>query len=383
MDRHLRQGAGTDLSVPGRRPEAAVTRVDAAAFAIPTTAPESDGTLEWTSTTLVVAWVEAAGTRGLGYTYGHEASAMLIRDMLGPAIAGADALDISASWNAMRRAVRNVGLRGVAAHAISAVDTALWDLKAKLLDLPLASLLGRSRSSVAVYGSGGFTSSSIRELQEQFAGWAEQGISMMKMKVGRNPEDDPARVRAARQAIGPGRALFVDANGAYTRKQALALASRFADEAAVSWFEEPVSSDDLDGLRLLVARAPAGMDVAAGEYGYELIDFRRLLDAQAVDVLQADATRCCGITGLLKVSALCEARSAPLSAHTAPSLHAHPCCAVSTARHVEYFHDHSRIETMLFDGALQPQDGELRPDLSRPGLGLEFRGLEAERFRSG
>jgi len=263
--------------------------------------------------------------------------------------------------------------------AISAVDAALWDLKARLLNLPLVTLLGAVREGVAVYGSGGFTSYSHAQLQKQLAGWVADGITRVKMKIGTDPAADAERVRRAREAIGPNTELFVDANGAYTRKQALAFAETFT-EYGVSWFEEPVSSDDLEGLRLLRDRAPTGMNIAAGEYGYDLFYFRRMLDAGAVDVLQADATRCAGITGFLRVGALCEARPLPLSAHCGPSLHAHPCCAVGPVRHVEYFHDHVRIEHMMFDGALTPVNGALRPDLSRPGLGLEFKRADAERY---
>ena len=262
--------------------------------------------------------------------------------------------------------------------AIAAVDNALWDLKAKLLGLPLVTLLGAVRESVPVYGSGGFTSYTDTQLREQLGGWVGAGIARVKMKVGREPGRDPARVRVAREAIGDAQ-LFVDANGAYGRKQALALAQVFAD-LGVTWFEEPVSSDDLDGLRLLRDRAPAGMDIAAGEYGYDLIYFRRMLEAGAVDVLQADATRCAGITGFMRAAALCEAFELPLSAHCAPSLHAHPGCAATPLRHIEYFHDHVRIERMLFDGALTPEHGALRPDLSRPGLGLEFKRADAARY---
>jgi L-alanine-DL-glutamate epimerase-like enolase superfamily enzyme len=128
-------------------------------------------------------------------------------------------------------------------------------------------------------------------------------------------------------------------------------------------------------------RAPSGIDIAAGEYGYDLQYFRRLVDSGAVDVLQADATRCCGITGFMRAAALCDAACLPLSAHTAPSIHAHPCCAASRVRrHLEYFHDHVRIERMLFDGTLEPVGGMLCPDRSRPGLGLELRREDAEPF---
>lgn len=199
------------------------------------------------------------------------------------------------------------------------------------------------------------------------------------MKAGSEPDHDIERVRAARAAIGGDAELFVDANGAYSRKQALSFAARFA-EHGLTWFEEPVSSDDLEGLRLIRDRGPAAMNIAAGEYGYDLPYFRRMLDAQAVDVLQADATRCGGITGFSRVAALCDAYGVPLSAHTAPALHAHPCCALPRVQHVEYFHDHARIEAMFFDGVLTPANGALKPDPSRPGLGLEFKEQDARRY---
>jgi L-alanine-DL-glutamate epimerase-like enolase superfamily enzyme len=279
----------------------------------------------------------------------------------------------------MVQAIRNLGRPGIAAMAISAVDVALWDARARLLGLSVATLLGAARDRVAVYGSGGFTSYDDARLRAQLGGWAAAGFRRVKMKVGTRPDDDPARVASARDAIGPDVALFVDANGAYTRKQALALAARFA-ACDVRWFEEPVSSDDLGGLRLLRDRAPPGMDIAAGEYGYDPFYFRRMLEAGAVDVLQADATRCGGLTGFVTVHALCEAQGLPLSAHCAPALHAALGCALPRVCHLEYFHDHQRIEAMLFDGAPVPVDGMLAPDRCRPGLGLELKVADAARF---
>jgi L-alanine-DL-glutamate epimerase-like enolase superfamily enzyme len=284
------------------------------------------------------------------------------------------------SWGAMVDAIRNSGRPGVASMAIAAVDLALWDLKARLLELPLCRLLGMAHESVPVYGSGGFTAYSMARLEEQLAGWAERGIPRVKMKVGSEPAEDPARVRCARAAVGPGVELFVDANGAYTRKQALALAERFRADAGVSWFEEPVSSDDLEGLRLLRDRAPAGMAIAAGEYGYDAPYFRRMLDAGAVDVLQADVTRCAGITELLRVDGLCRAHGLPLSLHCGPSIHLHPGLALAQLVHLEYFHDHVRIDQLLFEGGVTPRAGALHPDLSRPGNGLELKRSDAERY---
>lgn len=279
----------------------------------------------------------------------------------------------------MLNSIRNLGRPGIVSTAIAAVDSALWDLKARLLRVPLVKLLGAARESVPIYGSGGFTSYPVKQLQEQLAGWVERGIPRVKMKIGRDAEADMKRVRAAREAIGPDAELFVDANGAYSRKQALKQAEAFA-EMDVKWFEEPVSSDDLSGLHLIRNRAPAGMEIAAGEYGYDPGYFHRMLEAEAVDVLQADATRCGGVSGFMQAGNLCEAYQLPLSAHTAPALHTHLCCATVPLRHLEYFHDHVRIEQMLFDGIPEPIQGELRPDLSRSGMGIELKPADAARF---
>ncbi len=368
------------MAVTARHARAAVRRLDVSCYTIPTESPEADGTYAWDKTTIVIVEAEAEDVRGLGYSYADTATGTLIRDLLARIAAGHDAMDVPAAWAAMVHAIRNLGRPGIASMAIAAVDNALWDLKARLLDLPLVSLLGAVRDRIDVYGSGGFTSYSIERLQSQLGGWVAQGIPRVKMKIGTHPEQDDSRVAAARDAIGPRAELFVDANGAYHRKQALAKAEAFA-RFGVTWFEEPVSSDDLEGLRLMRDRAPAGMRIAAGEYGYDEHYFRRMLEAGAVDVLQADATRCAGITGFLQAAALTYARSMPLSAHTAPSLHAHACCAALPAINLEYFYDHARIERMLFDGVLEPVDGALRPDLSRPGNGLELKRKDAERFR--
>ncbi len=355
-----------------------IERVQASSFTIPTDAPEADGTYEWESTTLVTAEVSGGGRTGLGYTYADEAAATLIQGKLAQVVTGRSILDVSGAWEAMVRSIRNLGRPGICSMAIAAVDAALWDLKARLLGVPLLELLGAARESVAAYGSGGFTSYSMECLRKQLGGWVADGMRMVKMKIGTHPEQDVARVWEARQAIGDAQ-LFVDANGAYSRTQALQFAERFA-EFDVRWFEEPVSSDDLEGLRLVRERAPAGMAVAAGEYGYDLYYFRRMLEAGAVDVLQIDATRCAGISEFLRVAGLAAAHNLKVSAHTAPTLHAHLCCAAGNAVHVEYFHDHARIEQMLFEGALRPVKGELRPDPSRPGLGIELKRADAQRY---
>lgn len=361
--------------------DAVVESLSARAFTIPTDGLEGDGTLNWDSTTVVVVEATADRHSGLGYSYAAAVAADLASATLADVVVGHDALSPPAAWQRMRRAVRNIGYPGVVSGAISAVDVALWDLKARLLGIPLASLLGRVRQAVRTYGSGGFTTYTPEQMQAQLRGWAEQGIDAFKIKIGAEPDRDLDRVLHARSVIGPDTELFVDANGAYTRKQALWFAEAFSREAAVTWFEEPVSSDDIDGLRLLRDRAPAGMNIAAGEYGYDLFYLRRLLEAGAVDVLQADVTRCGGITQMLQVGGLCAAAGIGLSAHTSPAIHAHVGVAIEPLVHVEYFHDHSRIEKQLFSGSPPLRDGRLEPSAHEPGLGLALREDVAERYR--
>jgi len=366
---------GTDFPV--------VDGVTATVYKIPTDRPEADGTLAWSSTTLVIARVTAGGRTGLGYTYGSGACKPLIEGELAAAVTGHGVLDTGAALQAMVRAVRNVGRPGLVSYAISAVETALWDLKGTLLGLPVCSLLGAVRETVPVYGSGGFTTYDDATARAQLERWtADLGIPRVKIKIGESwgtaQARDLARIAFARNVIGQEAELYVDANGGYTRKQAVRMARAMAGHD-VTWFEEPVSSDDLDGLREV--RDQVDPDVTAGEYGYDLTYFARMVDAQAVDCLQVDVTRCGGITEWLRAAAVAAARGLQVSGHCAPNLHAHVAAAVPNFRHLEYFHDHARIETMLFDGALDPSGGVLRPDRSRPGLGLTLKDANCARYR--
>jgi L-alanine-DL-glutamate epimerase-like enolase superfamily enzyme len=346
------------------------------AFTIPTDAPESDGTLEWGSTTVVVVEARSGAVRGLGWTYAAEAAGRVVDDLLAPVVRGRSLEDLARIWLDCGAALRNAGRPGIAFCALSAVDIALWDLRGRLLGVPLTSLLPRAHDRVPVYGSGGFCSYSLERLQEQLGGWAAEGIPRVKMKLGRDPRADPARLRSAREAIGDETELYVDANGAFSAKEAVRWARRYEEEWDVRWFEEPVSSADLEGLRLV--REHTRLDVAAGEYAYVAADFRNLVGC--VDCLQADVTRCGGITGLLRVNGLAAAHGLDVSGHCAPQLSMHALCGVDRLRHLEYFHDHVRIERMLFDGVLEPVDGALVPDASRPGHGLELKRADAERW---
>ncbi len=234
-----------------------------------------------------------------------------MESLLSDLVKGTKAFDVSGAHACILRKIRNLGRPGITSMAISAVDNALWDLKSRLIGVSLLDLLGAARESAMIYGSGGFTSYSIPELQKQLGDWAAQGIRMVKMKID---------------------------------------------------------------------RAPAGMNIVAGEYGYDVYYFRRMLAAGAVDVLQADATRCGGITGFMRAGTLCEAFELPFSFHCAPALHLAAACALPAFWVGEYFFDHARIENMFFAGVPQPINGALRPDRSRPGCGLEFKRADAAPF---
>ncbi|MFF9197728.1 enolase C-terminal domain-like protein [Streptomyces sp. NPDC014779] len=374
----------TPARVPADTP---VTGVDATAYTVPTDRPEADGTFAWDATTAVVVEVRAERATGTGWTYAPAATAAVVRELLAPVVSGGDALAVPALHRAMVRALRNAGRPGIAACALSAVDIALWDLKARLLGLPLATLLGTVRTDVPLYGSGGFVTDSDARLTARLDSWVHGcHIPRVKIKTGQDRGTatgrDLARVRLAREVIGPDAELYVDANGAYTRKQAVRIGRELAAHDVV-WFEEPVSSDDLTGLRLVRDRLDC--DVAAGEYGYDPPYFARMLTAGAVDCLQADATRCGGITGWLRAAALADAHGLGLSAHCAPHVHAHPAASAPALRHIEWFEDHARLEPLLFEGEglLDPAGGTVRPAASgAPGLGLALRKQAAASYRT-
>lgn len=364
---------------------ATVEEISVSVYSIPTDQPEGDGTLTWSKTVLVVAEVSGGGERGIGYTYAGAACKPVIDDVLAGVVVGRQVLDVAGAWQAMAREVRNLGRPGVVACAISAVDTALWDLKGKLLGLAVCRLLGVVHAEVPIYGSGGFTTYDEPTTRAQLQHWVgELKIPRVKIKIGESwgarPDRDLARIASAREVIGPDVELYVDANGGYTRKQAIRMAHAMSDQR-VTWFEEPVSSDDLAGLREV--RDQTSPDIAAGEYGYDLVYFARMVSAQAVDCLQVDVTRCGGISDWLRAAAVAAAHGLQVSGHCAPNLHAQVAATVPNLRHLEFFHDHVRIEEMLFDGALDPSGGVLRPDQGRPGLGLEFKSADAEHFRVG
>jgi L-alanine-DL-glutamate epimerase-like enolase superfamily enzyme len=358
-----------------------ITGVTAEVYRFPTAEPEADGTLQWDATTAVTVTLTAGGETGLGWTYSSAAASTVVHDHLAAAVESRGAYGIEAGWSAMHRACRNLGTRGLVAQAMSAVDIAWWDLKARLLGVPLAALLGRCRADVPVYGSGGFTTLTDRQLEEQVEWWAAAGCAAMKIKIGESwgahIDRDLTRVKRLRELAGDAVELMVDANGGYTRGQARRVGAEL-DQLGVVWFEEPVSSDDTAGLADV--RAAVRCDVAAGEYAADGYDVRALLPV--VDCLQLDATRCGGYTGWLRGAALAQAHNLQVSAHCAPSVHAAVAASVPNLRHVEWFADHARLEPLLVDGAPEVRDGALHPNADRPGHGMRL-SEQAPRWRVG
>jgi L-alanine-DL-glutamate epimerase-like enolase superfamily enzyme len=364
--------AGRSSDLFGQAIGEVIDGVDVSVHAYPTPDPEADGTLRWDHTTAVAVQLRAAGRTGLGWTYSSPAAEAVVRNHLADVVQGHEVLDVPGGWEAMRRACRNIGSRGLVMQAISAVDMAWWDLKARLLGVPLAALFGAQRDAVPIYGSGGFTTMTDEQLNEQIEHWKGLGCTSMKIKIGeawgQRPERDLARVEQLRARAGDHTDLMVDANGAYSVGRARRIGEQL-DALGVVWFEEPVSSDDLAGLRLLSEHLSC--DVAAGEYLSDEFECARMMPS--VDCLQLDATRCGGYTGWLRGAALAQAANRDVSAHCAPALHAPVAAAIPNLRHIEYFADHERLEPQLADGTPAVHDGALVVPLDSPGHGMTLR----------
>lgn len=345
--------------------------VTAQARTFPTPQPEADGTLTWDSTTAVTVVVDDGRERGCGWTYSSSAAATLIDDQLAPVISDLDELNPRSAWTAMIRACRNIGATGLVMQAISAVDIALWDLHARRLDVALPDLWGRVRARCPIYGSGGFVTESSAQLRGQIEQWAEMGCSAMKIKIGEEwgayLSRDLERVHILVDAAPAGTACMVDANGAYTYAQARRIGEQL-DDLGITWFEEPVTSDDPKSLARL--RDVLRTDVAAGEYAWTVDDMRAT--AESVDCLQLDVTRCGGYTGWWTGVAIAASRHLSVSAHCAPALHVPIALSTNNFRHLEYFVDHVRIEPELATGVPAVVDGALESGAGA-GHGLRLR----------
>ncbi|TPW27885.1 mandelate racemase/muconate lactonizing enzyme family protein [Martelella alba] len=322
---------------------------------------------------LIVRVTTDQGLEGLGVTYhevGGEATAELIRRSMAPRLIGRDPFDTEVIWSEFFHYLRGVGRKGLTYCALSAIDIALWDLKGKIVDLPIYRLIGGGRTKVPVYASGGWTSYSDDELLEEVTGMVGRGFRAVKFKVGSdggtNPRRDAERVRKVREAVGPDIALMVDANNAFDAATAVQLANRIRDYD-ITLFEEPVFADDMPGLQ----RFKRGTDIplATGEHEYLKFGVRDLLLHQAADIIQVDGTRAGGYTEMIKCAALTQAWNVRFAPHAMENIHLQLAAAIPNTLFLERLLMFEDLTANVFDNAPVPIDGFMHvPDL--PGLGL-------------
>lgn len=314
-----------------------------------------------------------AGVEGLGFGSAVPAIRSVIEANLKDLLIGEDPFEIEKHWEAMFWRVRGYGRKGIAFCAISSLDIALWDLKAKALGLPLYRLLGPYRESVPVYGSGGWTNFSEKELIEEQTSYVERGMRSIKMKVGKDfgksEREDLRRLAAVRKAVGDDVEILIDANNGYYAKQAIAMAREF-EQYRVGWFEEPVLADDIDGLAAVARATP--IPIATGEHEYTKFGFKDLISRGGADVVQPDLGRVGGITEWLKVAHLAHAFNLPVAPHAYALVALQVACATPNLRIVEYLGTEEQGYRAFFTDFPEPKDGMWAPYPDRPGLGVEL-----------
>lgn len=348
-----------------------IDKLEVKYFEIPTETPERDGTLEWLSTGLVTLELYSGSHKGLGYTYADRATASFLVEHALPYLKGKDESQHFLMLDVLKRKYRNLGNAGVTSMALSAVDIALWDLRASVLNISIQNLLGIRRECTPFYGSGFFLDDNSQDLMRQLEKFQNMGIDSFKMKIGDGFNSDISRMKDMRMRIGDEASLFVDANGYYGHKEALEL-SREMEKFNVSWFEEPISSDDINGLQFLKDRFPFKVNLVAGEYCYQITDVLRLIESKAVDIIQVDATRCEGVTGAMRASQLAHAYNLPVSTHCAPLLHGNIGLSLENLYISEHFYDHTRIEEKYFTHKGSYIDGAYWPSSDQIGFGWDL-----------
>jgi len=310
---------------------------------------------------------------GLGMTYASPGVIDVIENSLKQELVGKDPLDIEQLWNSMYWKVRGYGRKGIAFCAISAIDIGLWDLKGKYVNLPLYKLLGAYTDSVPVYGSGGWTNFSERELIEEMTGYVADGIPRIKMKVGKDfglsEREDIERVAAVRKAVGDDVSIYIDANNGYYRKQAIYMAKEF-EQFQIGWLEEPLIPDDIDGMAD-ISRATS-IPIATGEHEYTKYGFRDLIGRGGVDIVQPDIGRVGGVTEWMKVAHLAHSFNLPVAPHALQLAHLHVACATPNLKVVEYMNVSLEGDELWYIDFPKQKNGYWSPYPDKPGLGLEL-----------
>ena len=343
-----------------------ILQVDLVPKAVRTDAIQSFATQE----TPMVRIHTSDGIVGTGYSYtigtGGSSVVALLRDHLAPRLLGRDPLDIEAIWKSLFFATHATAVGAITSLALSAIDTALWDVKCLAASRPLWKEAGGAQASVPVYSTeGGWLHVEPQALVDDALSVRAQGFGGAKIKVGRpHVSEDIARLTAVRDAVGPGFEIMVDANQAFTVGEAIRRARQY-EPLDLAWFEEPLPAEDLGGhIRLA---ASTSLPIAVGESIYHPSHFREYLQRDACAIVQADVARIGGITPWLKVAHLAETFNVPICPHFLMELHVSLCAAVPNAAWVEWIPQLDDITT----SRLTIEGGRAKPP-SEPGLGIAW-----------
>jgi L-alanine-DL-glutamate epimerase-like enolase superfamily enzyme len=326
------------------------------------------------------------GVEGLGYCYAVNSSGRLlsvaVTDLLGARLVGQDSLRVEGLWQEMYQEALLQGRVGAVMRALSALDTALWDLNARTARLPLYKYLGSVvEDRVAAYASGGYylPGKTPEKLGEELAGYVRDGFKAVKIKTGRlSPREEAERVRAAREAIGPDVLLMLDANNAWQDlPTALQYMQRF-EPYNPYWIEEPFPPDDLENHARLAERTR--VTVATGEIEAGRWRFKEMLDKGAAGILQTDATVCGGVSEWRRIVATAASYGVTVSPHAWHDVHVHLAASAPNARFVEFMPDDHIVNfRRLIDRQLVAEDGDLLLPQT-PGLGFDFDGAAVRKY---
>lgn len=348
-----------------------ITRISSEEYRWPRHKPISNGKHTYTHTGVCFVKVETdAGVTGVGLSTGGAIVRAAI-DQFARQLVGEDPIDVERLWHTMW-IPKLSGRRGMTTRAISGIDIALWDLRAKVANMPLYKMLGGFRDRMPTYIAGGYyePGKGLKELAAEMADNVAMGARAIKMKIGAvSINEDVERVKTVRQAIGPDVKLLVDANCAYRHWEAIRIARRIEDYD-IYWFEEPVAPDDYEGHRKIAAAT--SIPIATGENEYTRYGFRDLIEHNAAAILNADANILGGVTEFMKVAALAQAHDLDIAPHGAQEVHIHLVTAIANGLILEFYRDtvdpmwgkiYSQTLRLNNDGTVSPPDA--------PGLGVD------------
>ncbi len=350
---------------------ARIERVDLRLVDIPPKVKRTDAIQSFVSQeTPIVTVTDSDGAAGTGYSYtigtGGSSVMRLLADHLAPRLVGKEAERIEAIWRELEYSTHATTIGAISSLALAAIDTALWDLRAKRRELPLWIIAGGAADRRPLYTTeGGWLHIDESALVEDALAAREKGFAGSKIKIGRpHVSEDYRRLAAVRAALGSGYDIMTDANQGFTLDEAIRRAGRLA-ELDLAWIEEPLPADDLDG-HVRLSRATT-TPIAVGESIYSIRHFREYMAKGACSIVQVDVARIGGITPWLKVAHIAEAFDLPIAPHFLMELHASLACAVPNGKYVEYI---PQLDELTMS-SLRIEDGMAVAPMT-PGIGVEW-----------